>query len=361
MNRENKLILMTRSRPVKPARNGILIALLLTAGCSRAEPGMTPDAFRSSVAALAEQAEGLTVPGLDGWLFQANELRFVGHDRFWGPEAVSVSRASNPSTADPVPAIVGFHEGLKAKGVELVMVPVPAKTLVFPDKIVEGAPVSRLDDSVQGFYEVLRTKGVNVLDLTETFLADRDGGERGPIYCRTDTHWAPRGCEVAAASIAKLIRDQGWLPEAGLAAGSLETSTRDIAGDLVEGRGDPDAGRESLSIRPVGEATLESDPAGPVILMGDSHTLVFSDGLLHGDRAGLADHLARELGASLDLSFRNKGSGATVVRTNLLRKQLQSSRAGSDYLGGKKVVVWCFAAREFSESTAGWRVLPVSK
>ena len=45
-----------------------------------------------------------------------------------------------------------------------------------------------------------------------------------------------------------------------------------------------------------------------------------------------------------------RGSGATAVRVNLYRK----ARKDPAYLATKKVVIWCFAAREFTQSD-GWK------
>ncbi|MBN4068991.1 hypothetical protein JYU06_05670, partial [Desulfotalea psychrophila] len=49
-----------------------------------------------------------------------------------------------------------------------------------------------------------------------------------------------------------------------------------------------------------------------------------------------------------------RGSGATPARLNLYRKAQRTP----EYWKGKKVVVWCFAAREFTE-TDGWRIIPI--
>ena len=97
-------------------------------------------------------------------------------------------------------------------------------------------------------------------------------------------------------------------------------------------------------------AALE-DKASPVLLLGDSHTLVFHAGAdMHGTGAGLADQLAAELGIAVDV-IGVRGSGATPARVNLMRR----AKADPAYLAGKKVVIWCFAARDFTEST-GWSV-----
>jgi alginate O-acetyltransferase complex protein AlgJ len=98
------------------------------------------------------------------------------------------------------------------------------------------------------------------------------------------------------------------------------------------------------------------DTASPILLLGDSHTLVFHAGAdLHGVGAGLADQLAAELGIPVDV-IGVCGSGATPARKNLMRR-IQADPA---YLTGKKVVIWCFAAREFTEST-GWSVLNLGR
>jgi alginate O-acetyltransferase complex protein AlgJ len=94
------------------------------------------------------------------------------------------------------------------------------------------------------------------------------------------------------------------------------------------------------------------DRASPIVLLGDSHTLVFHSGQeLHGTGAGLADQLAAELGLAVDV-VGVRGSGATPARVNLLRR----AKADPAYLAGKKVVIWCFAAREFTEGS-GWQPL----
>jgi hypothetical protein len=93
-----------------------------------------------------------------------------------------------------------------------------------------------------------------------------------------------------------------------------------------------------------------------VVLLGDSHTLVFHAGDdMHARGAGLPDQLAVELGTPVDL-IGVRGSGATPARVNLLRR----ARANPDSLPKKKVIVWCFTAREFTESQ-GWSKVPIVK
>ena len=74
---------------------------------------------------------------------------------------------------------------------------------------------------------------------------------------------------------------------------------------------------------------------------------------MHARGAGLPDQLALELGFAVDL-VAVRGSGATPARATLLRL----ARANPGYLAGKKLVIWCFGAREFTESS-GWQKVPV--
>ena len=198
-----------------------------------------------------------------------------------------------------------------------------------------------------------KAQGVVVLDLFAAFRAAAADG-KAPVYCRTDTHWSGRGCEIAAAAIAAAVRDAG-VP-AGKLAFKIERRETEIEGDLAAGL-TPPAPKEKLELGfvtgPDGAAPAD-DRASPVLLLGDSHVLVFhAGGDMHAQGAGLADLLAKELAAPLDV-LGVRGSGATSCRVSLYRR----SKADPAYLAAKKVVVWCFAEREFTEAD-GWRIVPV--
>jgi len=300
-------------------------------------------AFRATCAQKGAEGDAMAISGADGWLFLRAELRHIGVGPFWGEDAAKVSRASSPERADPLPAIVDFHEQLAAMGIELILAPVPCKALVYPEKL--GGPAEgRVDTLHQEFYQQLAAKGVKVLDLAETFAAEKG---RGPaLYCKTDTHWSPYACELTAKLIKERLGAPAWL-QARPGAFTTAAETRMIVGDLTDGKGS-----EELPVRLVaGSETV--DKASPLILLGDSHTLVFHAGQeLHGTGAGLADQLAAELGIAVDV-IGVRGSGATPARVNLLRR----AKSDSGYLAGKKLIIWCFAAREFTESS-GWSLVP---
>ncbi|MCX6874745.1 MAG: hypothetical protein NTW21_13195 [Verrucomicrobia bacterium] len=310
-----------------------------------ADPGA---AFRAECAKKAATGEDISIPGADGWLFLRAELRHIGVGPFWGEAAAKVSKASSPEKADPLPAIIDFHAQLKAAGIELILAPVPCKALVYADKL--GGPAEgRVDAVHQEFYQQLAAKGVKILDLAEAFTKEK---AKGPLlYCKTDTHWSPYACELTAKLIKERLGSPAWL-KAKPGAFTITTGKRTITGDLTDGKGS-----EELPVRVVTSADNSAleDKTSPVVLLGDSHTLVFHSGQeLHGTGAGLADQLAAELGITVDV-IGVRGSGATPARVNLLRR----AKAEPAYLAGKKAVIWCFAAREFTESN-GWSLVPFS-
>jgi hypothetical protein len=337
-----------------------LLAALSVAGDTARSDG--PDQERAVFARLAtkaEQAPRPVVRGQGGWLFFGPELRHLGLGRFWGPRAVEVSRATNAEWADPLPAILDFKAQLDGAGIELLLVPVPAKAAVYPDRVpgLAGADSSlRWDPEDAAFYEVLRKEGISVIDLVPEWRRAPQTEDR-PLYCRQDTHWAGPAIERTASLIAARLRQRLWMESAPKERFETERRSAEITGDLWRMLDEPSMPKEILALEFVGRRTdaglepIEPWRESPVLLLGDSHDLVFhGGGDMHARGAGLADHLAKELGFPVDL-VAVRGSGATPSRISLLRRR--------DNLAGKKVVIWCMSVREFTESAQGWRPLPV--
>ena len=277
--------------------------------------------------------------------------------KFWGADAAKVSRSPKPENADPLPAILDFNQQLKDKGVALILVPVPPKAAIYPEKVASDlpAPSGDSDPALAAVYDELRKGGVDVLDLAPTFRKER-AGEHGPVFCKTDTHWSGAGCVLAAQEIAREVNAKLGLatgaPAKTYASAWKEISIDgDLGGMLDAGAKKP--GMEKIAVRQLAD-TVAPNPDSPVLLLGDSHTLVFHDFL--AERAGLLDQLAAELGFPPD-RIGIRGSGATQVRIDLYRRSLKEP----GYLAKKKVVVWCFTAREFTEASQGWQKLPVAK
>ena len=307
----------------------------------------------------AEHEGAGAIAGTDGWLFLSSDIRFLSAGQFWNADAAKVSRAHKSESADPIPAIVDFHEQLKQRGIDLLVLPVPPKAAIYSEKILPDVDLHGESAAplLGQFYGQLRDRGIDLLDLAPVFLQNR-ASERGPVFCKTDSHWSGFGCVLAAQTIAAKIHERlAAQPRRNYVAEWREAT---IKGDLVDllGLKTKKIEPEEIAVRMISDketgAAVSPDPDSPLLIMGDSHTLVFHD--FHAEKAGLLDQLANELGFPADL-IGTRGSGATAVRISLYRR----TRKDPDYLAKKKIIVWCFAAREFTESDQGWEKVPVGK
>ncbi len=292
-------------------------------------------------------------PTESGWFFLPSELKHLMSAE--SPESLSGEK-------NPIPAIKAFHEALAVKGIRLYVLPVPEKSLVRVDQLVAADQVEAArgySEVTDRFVKALKESGVSVIETRELLVgaALKAGAEGDPVYCRTDSHYTPATCELMAKTIlAQLKADLPGLtgPAGAVSPVAGETTKISIQGDLA-----PDGNTETLAFTPI-QASGDSksppvvDPASPVLLLGDSHCLVFHAG---GDMlaagGGLPDQLGVALGFMPDV-IAVRGSGATSARINLYRK----ARKDAAYLAGKKVVVWCFAARDFTQADA-WKVVPM--
>ena len=281
-----------------------------------------------------ESTQSSAIEGVEGWRFLPAEIKHL--------------LAGDPSEDPkrPLEAIVDFSEQLKRVGVRLIVVPIPAKATVHPDFLDSRLKEESVSAPEAGFYESLRAKGVEVLDLAPEFANARS---KGPVYCARDTHWNGSAIALAAHKLAEML--QGAISK---------TLALEVSEEPVEIQGDLGGDKENVVLRFVrsqGQAgRVEPDRASPILVLGDSHVLVFHDGGdMHATGAGLSDQLAFALGAPVDL-LGVRGSGATSARVSLARR----ARARSDYLTGKKVIIWCFGARELTQADA-WKLVPLMK
>jgi len=336
------------------------------AGQDHGEPSREPPVWMTESLAAADKAGVQVLKGRDGWLYPVSELRALSVGRFWGEQAVAVSRAARPENADPLAAIVDFHQQLKKAEIRLILVPVPGKAVIYPEPLRKGEGVlawqtaadsnsERLDRWHSEFYSVLRDQEIEVIDLVPEFRRQRFA-EGGPLYCRTDSHWTPRGAMLAAEKVYEKILTGGWDKRNSGRDFQTQPGTVQIVGDLSSLLSDGASERETISIEAVQDLrsskkqTTLVDRSSPVLVIGDSHTLVFHDPQMFATGSGFPDFVAKQMGMSLDL-IGVRGSGATTTRIELLRRR--------DQLAGKKVLIWCFSFREFTESEAGWRKVPV--
>lgn len=281
----------------------------------------------------------ITLKGSDGWLYSRNELEHLSKGQLAGGAVARV--AKEKKHPDPIPAITAFHDALKQQNIRLIVVPVPPKLALQP---LAPLKVGDAMTYLKPFYDELRAKGVEVLDLSNDFA------KAGvPVFCRQDAHWNPAGIALAARRAAQQVGLKG---DADFKA---TEKTVTIVGDLMASLDKNAAPSEKLTVREIDGKTF--DESSPVLLLSDSHGLVFSTG---GDmlasNAGFGEQLAYELKMPVD-RIAVKGSAATAVRINLYRKATRNP----EWLEHKKFVIWLFTCREFTESPNGWMIVPILK
>jgi len=275
----------------------------------------------------------------NGVLYSRSELEFLTAGELTGARIAQVSKAAKKENADPVPAIVDFDRQLKEQNIKLIVIPVPPKAAALP---LPGTAAGQASQMLAPLYDRLRAEGVDVLDLSVDFIAAGDAA-----YCKTDAHWSPAGIKIAARKVAEKVPFRGGVDYQG------RDKSLTVRGDLAKAAGLEVA--ETLNVCEVSGNVFAEN--APVLLLSDSHGLVFSTGDdMLAEHAGFGEQLALMLHSPID-RMAVKGSASTPVRINLYRKAAKEPQ----WLKDKKVVLWVFSCREFTQSTNGWVKVPVLK
>ena len=323
-------------------------------------PGALPAQDRALLFAEAAAAKVRPAPSVRGddpeWFFPVKEVKHLATGRFWEKPWEEI--AANQT--DPLPGIAEFHGLLKERGIRLLVVPVPAKASVYPETLAAGFQAGEVA-ALAPFLQRLAGVGVEVLDLEPLFLQSRVARPDPLLYCRQDAHFSPAAAEIIAAQIARQA------PLAGVTSPGLfsiaEPAALTFTGDLITGsEWEGAVAPETQPLRQVsqgGVVGVAPDPASPVLLLGDSHTLVFHEGAeagMHCAGAGVLDHLAAAYGFAPDL-VGVRGSGLVQARKQLFYK----AAAAPGYWDSKKLVIWLFSAREFTQSTDKPVAIPLTR
>ncbi|MGV3773660.1 MAG: alginate O-acetyltransferase AlgX-related protein [Verrucomicrobiales bacterium] len=288
------------------------------------------------------------VTGSSGWYFFKPGLNYMLARR----EIAEAAREKN----DPVMAIVHFRNELAAQGIKLLVVPVPNKDSVYPDLLAARAGNLRsvLAPRTREILERLKGHDVQIVDLFKEFGEARkqsSGLEETPLYLAQDTHWSPRGVEVAAQAAARRLIELGWaLP------GEVEYNEKpapvERLGDLVMMLQSPMIQKatkpehvQAVQVVSAADGKLYNDKAeASITVIGDSFLRIFQQDT--PTSAGFISHLAKELKQPM-MSIVNDGGGSTLVREELAARPL--------FLKDKKVVVWEFVERDLGAGLRGWQ------
>jgi len=301
-------------------------------------------------------------------------------------------------------AIAQYRRQLKDRGIELLVMPVPEKSSVYPDHLTGRADVPAVRSPTEDLLDELRREGIDVIDLFVLFRQARaktaNGATSDRYYLAADTHWTPEGAWLAAQAVAERIRQRGWLPESPRKYQStsiqvqrrgdivqmvqvsgidrcfpLETVTCSQVTERIVGLLTPRSGDREGTFA---NTHLKDTPLEPtVLLLGDSFSRIYqlpepkSLGEMHGPggtgdldqasqakstkrllpgSAGLPSLLAAALQSPVDYIV-SDGGAATEVRQRL--------SVNSEILENKKVVVWQFTERDVGLGRQGWQPVPL--
>ena len=229
--------------------------------------------------------------GDGNWLFYRPGIEYLTGPGFLNPEQLARRKIpanswTPPPQPDPLRAISQFHQQLAARGIELILLPVPSKGSVHAERIVRGAPPDAPpilhNQSYPEFIRTLKAKGIRVFDPTDR-LASFARTHAAPAYLATDTHWTPAAMEDVAIALAAEVRR--LLPNpTDPAAFQSESAMVTNLGDLGEMLKLPDhsswPAAETVRIHPVQPAAGGSkraiDTAADVLLLGDSFANIYA-------------------------------------------------------------------------------------
>jgi alginate O-acetyltransferase complex protein AlgJ len=306
----------------------------------------------------AAPPDALSVQGVDkNWYFLRKELVHLSH----GDLAAADLAKANREGTDPLPVMAQYAADVKALGAELLVVAVPPKASIYPDKLSDKLAANAIP-SMTAFLAKLKAAGVEVLGLEAAFKKERELNPDRQIYCATDSHWSPWGAELAARLVAERFKSNPAVMQHAMRdLIELPAETLEFHGDLLEDAQKASVPKEKLPMRRAGlavppdgknVATVESDPQSPVVVFGDSHLQVFrKGGNMLAMQGGFIDHLQTLLPLAVE-EFSMQAGGADGPRGEIARATVKNPQ----FWEKKKIAIWVFTAREFTEGK--WRMLP---
>jgi alginate O-acetyltransferase complex protein AlgJ len=305
------------------------------------------------------------VIGRDGWLYYQPGVMSIAGPGFLDAD---VNAAKVKSTLDetgevlhpdPRPAVLDLHRALRARGIQLVLFPVPDKASLQPAELhgrrSAPGPAARNRDHA-AFVAELRAAGVVVFEGPPD--AAMAGG--APRFLTQDTHWTPGWMAATARALADELLRRSLVKRGDVVWRRVPLQVTRV-GDIVDMLKLPEDqtafSPSTIAIEQIKDASgkaweaPERPEAADVLLLGDSFSNIFTLGQMGwGEAAGFAPHLAAALGRHVDVIAQND-SGAFATRQALSR----ALAAGEDRLAGKRVVIWEFASRELA--VGDWKPL----
>jgi alginate O-acetyltransferase complex protein AlgJ len=229
-------------------------------------------------------------------------------------------------------AIADYNAQLRERGIHLVLVLVPMKSTIYPEKVAMDYRAADGPAYGPGYIDWLksvRLAGIDVLDLTAT-MWDAKGPASDPLYSPADIHWSPRGTELAADTVATYLRPlTRTLPRADFSVRPLAIDREgDLADWLSFGWGTNKFPRIQYTAPQLikdGRPYIPGNEA-PVLLLGDSFSASGPD-----QGYGFSAELMRRLDVAIQ-TFASRGDPMVRPRQEVLDDP--------GCLDKKRLVIW---------------------
>ncbi len=241
----------------------------------------------------------------------------------------------------PARILKALNQQLRARGIDLIVVPFPSKEDVNADVFSDKAPAD-------GWFLPCREKlmlqlleaDIEVIELIQPL---RQARNRFPwvFYDNRDQHPADGAIQVAAEEIAKRLARYELKPKDGK---PLKLKLRPA--EIERDDDGPSARYPTTQVlteddRPL---VMPENSGSPVIIMGDSYTMMPTSYLPGGAGAAIPMHIAHRIGIVPD-QLSSMGSSNKVMK--LL------AREGGNYLANRCAVVFVFSPQRMMGNDSG--------
>ena len=278
------------------------------------------------------------------WLFYRQDVEFLVQ-----PSPLDVRSAK---LDNPIQAILKFRDQLKAKGVELLVVITPGKPSIYPERLT-GIDGLKLAGHGKAILDSLTKLGLNTVDLyTPLLSAKADDAKLGALYLDDDTHWTPRGAELAAGEIAKKVNAMVDAGQVNIGEPSMDYVVSDSLADRMGDIGEM-SGLNKFNVFKAQQVTghvvspfKDDFRKSKILILGDSFSRIYQpDSPVN---AGWIAHFAKNISRPVS-SIVSDGGASTLVREKLARK--------AGVLKGKKLLIWEFVERDLRFGAEGWKTI----
>lgn len=280
---------------------------------------------------VAKAVSVQAIEGKDNWLFPFKEIQHLSKETQFSEKSVK--------------AIIDYKSALEKEKVDLLVVPIPPKALLYQELLISN---NKEWNPYKRFHEALKKQNIKSLDLVQFLYKWKKSKQ---VFCKRDSHFSPE----ISSSLASVIAENVQIPK-GDQKFTLENSSISFEGDLVR-QSQKEFEKETFKAEIVWKQQefLKDNAHSPILLIGDSNCLIYSSGGdMHIRGAGVFEHLSMQLGEEIDL-LGVKGSGIDTARVDFFRRSMDIN-----YLRKKKLVIWLFASYELTESR-GWKNIPIRR